>query len=73
MSTIGPPPRVTGGDTIGPFLYRLDDAARLLSCSKRTVERLIAQDELEAVGSGKLRRVLYESIVAYIQRHRGSN
>jgi len=37
---------------------------------RRTVERLIEQGELATVGMGKLKRVPYDSIVAYQNRHR---
>jgi excisionase family DNA binding protein len=65
-----PPQRVADAEQIAPLAYRLGDAARLLSCSKRTVERLCNKGELEAIGRGKLRRVLYDSIVAYLNRQR---
>ena len=37
--------------------------------SRRTVERLIAAGELATIGTGKLKRVPYDSIVAYQNRH----
>lgn len=65
-----PPQRVADSEQVAPLQYKIEDTARLLSVSRRTVERLIAQGELETVGRGKLRRVLYSSILAYIERHR---
>jgi excisionase family DNA binding protein len=55
-----------------PLLRTIRDTGRQLAVSRRTIERLIAQGELESVGAGKLRRVLHESIVAYINRHRNN-
>jgi excisionase family DNA binding protein len=65
-----PPQKVAGGDLIAPLQYTIVDTARLLSVSRRTVERLIAVGELGTVGMGKLKRVPYESIVAYQNRNR---
>jgi excisionase family DNA binding protein len=65
-----PPQRVADAEQIAPLCYSMKDTARLLSCSKRTVERLCYRGELESIGTGKLRRVLYESIVAYLNRNR---
>ena len=44
--------------------------ARLLSVSTRTVKRLIAAGELATVGQGRLKRVPYDSIITYQNRHR---
>jgi excisionase family DNA binding protein len=65
-----PPQRVAGSDLVAPIQYKIEDTARLLSVSRRTVERLIAQGELATIGTGKLKRVPYDSIVAYQNRHR---
>jgi len=43
---------------------------RRRNVSRRTVEWLIEQGELATVGMGKLKRVPYDSIVAYQNRHR---
>jgi len=51
--------------------YRLPEVADLLSISRRTVSRLIAEGELEAVPIGHIRQVPHESIEAYIERQRG--
>lgn len=64
------PQRVAGSDQVAPLQYTINDTARLLSMSRRTVERLIARGELATVGSGRLRRVPFDSIVAYQNRHR---
>ena len=61
---------VAGRDQIVPLQYSINDTARLLGFSRRTVERLIAAGELATVERGKLRRVPYDSIVAYQNRHR---
>jgi excisionase family DNA binding protein len=65
-----PPQKVADSDQIAPLQYRIGDTARLLSVSRRTVERLIERGELATVGEGKLKRVPYDSIVAYQNRHR---
>jgi excisionase family DNA binding protein len=62
---LSPPQRVANGDQLAPLQYTIKDTARLLSLSRRTVERLIARGELATVGAGRLRRIPYDSIVAY--------
>ena len=65
-----PPQRVAGSDQIAPLQFTIKDTARLLGFSRRTVERLIERGELATIGTGKLRRVPYEAIVTYQNRHR---
>jgi len=65
-----PPQKVAGSEQIAPLQYRLADTARLLAMSQRTVYRLIEKGELATVGTGKLKRVPYDSIVAYLNRNR---
>jgi excisionase family DNA binding protein len=65
-----PPQRVANSDQVAPLQYTIADTARLLSVSRRTVERLIERGELATVGQGKLKRVPYDSIIAYLNRHR---
>jgi len=65
-----PPQRVADSDQIAPLQYTILDTARLFKYSRRTVERLIAKGELSTVGTGKLKRIPYDSIVAYQNRHR---
>jgi excisionase family DNA binding protein len=67
-----PPQRVAGTDQVAPLQYTINDTARLLAVSRRTIERLIARGELASVGSGKLKRVPYDAIVAYQLRHRNN-
>ncbi len=64
------PQRLTDSGQVAPLQYKIEDTSRLLSVSRRTVERLIASGELSTVGAGKLKRVPYDSIVAYQNRHR---
>lgn len=64
------PQKVAGCEEIAPLQFTINDTARLLSISPSTVRRLIAQGELASVGYGKLRRVPYDSILAYLNRHR---
>lgn len=65
-----PPQKVANSDQVAPLQYSITDTARLLDFSRRTVERLIACGELASIGRGKLRRVPYDSIVTYQNRHR---
>jgi excisionase family DNA binding protein len=65
-----PPQRVADSEQIAPLQYTIADTARLLSVSIRTVKRLIEKGELATVGQGRLKRVPYDSIVAYLNRHR---
>lgn len=65
-----PPQRVADSDQVAPLQYKIEDAARLLAVSRATILRLIARGELASVGQGKLKRVPYDSIVVYQNRHR---
>lgn len=52
-----------------PLLVRYTEAAQMLGgVSRRHVVDLVARKKLKAVGRGKARRVLYSSILAYIDR-----
>jgi excisionase family DNA binding protein len=53
-----------------PLQIPINEVARLLSYNARTVRRLVERGELEAVGQGKLRRIVTASIHAYQQRNR---
>jgi excisionase family DNA binding protein len=64
------PQRVAGSDQVAPLQFKIEDTARLLSVSRRTVERLIEQGELATVGTGRLKRIPFDSIAAYQVRHR---
>lgn len=65
-----PPQRIAESGQLVPLQHKIADAARMLAMSKRTIERLIASGELDTVGTGQLRRIPDDSIVAYIERHR---
>jgi excisionase family DNA binding protein len=52
-----------------PLQITIKEAARLLSYNPRTIRRLIERGELQAIGAGKLRRILSESVVGYQQRN----
>lgn len=57
---------VAGGT---PLLVTYLEAARLLGgVSTRHIERLVAARQLRAVGRGKARRVVYTSILTYIEK-----
>jgi excisionase family DNA binding protein len=64
------PQKVVDSDQVAPLQYTLTDTARLMRYSYRTVKRLVERGELATVGVGRLRRVPYDSIVAYLNRHR---
>lgn len=51
-------------------LYRIAEAAGLLSVCRRTVVALIDRGELDVVGEGRLTRVPASAIAAYQRRHR---
>jgi len=65
-----PPQRVVGSEQVAPLQFKIEDTARLLSVSRRTVERLIERGELATVGTSKLKRIPYDSILAYQNRNR---
>jgi excisionase family DNA binding protein len=65
-----PPQKVAGSNQIAPLQFTYADTARLLSVSVRTVKRLVANGELATVGEGRLKRIPYDSIVVYLNRHR---
>ena len=52
---------------LGPILLDFKDAARLLSCSERTVERLVKRGELQVVYIGRLPRIAREELDQYVQ------
>jgi excisionase family DNA binding protein len=64
------PQKVADSDQVAPIQYSILDTARLLAVSRRTIERLIERGELATVGTGRLKRIPYDSIVAYQNRHR---
>ena len=52
-----------------PLVVRYEEAAQMLGgVSVRHVERLVGKRELRRVGANKARRVIYESLLAYIER-----
>lgn len=68
--TLLPPQQVASGEQVAPLQYTLNDTARILGFSYRTVIRLIEQGELGSVGLGRLRRVPLADILAYQERNR---
>jgi excisionase family DNA binding protein len=65
-----PPQRVADSDQVAPLQYSINDTARLMGFSRRTILRMLDRGELSSVGRGKLRRVPYDSIVAWLNRNR---
>lgn len=56
-----------------PLLVTYAEAAQLLGrVSVRHVERLVAAGKLKAVGRSRARRILYTSILAYVERETGN-
>lgn len=51
---------------ITPLVYSFRDVARMLSCSTTSVGRLVAKGKLRAVGNGRAKRVLADSVTAYV-------
>lgn len=56
-----------------PLLITYEEAAQTLGgpkkpVSSRHIERLVKARELRAVGTGRARRIVYASILAYIER-----
>lgn len=50
-----------------PLLYDIHDVAARLRCSPRTVERLIRAGEIDSVRLGRSRRVVPDSLEAYVR------
>jgi len=50
-------------------LFTMDEAAELLRCSKRTIERRVASEELAAVRNGRRVLVPVTAIRAFIARN----
>lgn len=65
-----PPQQVASGEMVAPLQYTVNDTARILGFSSRTVLRLIDQGQLGSVGNGRLRRVPLADILAYQERNR---
>lgn len=70
----GPPPvDPSGGGTDGGpdrLLVTVEEAARMLAVSQRTVERLLADDRLPSVTIGRARRIHRDDLDAFLDRHR---
>lgn len=49
---------------------RIEDAARMLSMSPRSVRRLIAEGKLPSVGRGRLRRIAVKDLHRFIDENR---
>jgi excisionase family DNA binding protein len=62
--------RPAGGATDDLNCISVIKAAEILDFDSRTIHRLLAEGELEAVGSEKRLRILRTSVRAYIERHK---
>ena len=59
----------TAPHSTAPLLVKYLEAASILGgVSMRYVEGLVAKKKLKTVGQGKARRILYSSIVTYIEK-----
>jgi len=52
------------------LLLTIQQTAATLACGRTTVFRLIATGQLEAVGTGRSRRIIAESATQYVERIR---
>lgn len=69
-----PSPRhIVGTNQVAPLQYRLDDAARLLAISKRSLERWIQQGRVSSTGRGRFRRVEFAEILRVLDQLRGES
>lgn len=50
------------------LLVRIGDAGAILACEKKFVYKLLAAGEIETIGHGASRRVVVESLRAYVER-----
>src|SRR5262245_20282915 len=50
-----------------PFLLRVSEAARLLSCSRSRLYELISAGVIESVKDGRSRRIVTRSAVDYVE------
>lgn len=55
-----------------PLIVTYEEAAKILgggrSLSTRHIERLVLSGQLKKVGKGRARRIVYASILAYVER-----
>lgn len=51
-------------------LLTIDEAAAQLRCSPDTIRRRVRKRELEAVGTGRGRRIIAASVQRWIERNR---
>lgn len=52
------------------LLVRIDEAAAILAYERKIVYQLLRAREIESIGSGTRRRILVESLRAYVERER---
>lgn len=57
--------------TLEPLQVSIEQAARLLSYSKRTIYDLLQRGELKSVGTGRLRRIAVAELKRWQQRNEG--
>jgi len=65
---------MTGKQVATKLLFRPDEVADLLSCSKDTVHRLVAENELEPhsrKGGKKGLRITAKSVHEYVEKYKG--
>ncbi len=57
--------------TLEPLQVSIEQAARLLCYSKRTIYDLLQRGELKSVGTGRLRRIAVAELKRWQQRNEG--
>jgi excisionase family DNA binding protein len=60
-------------DALPPLLVRMTEAARLLSCSEKTIQRLIRRGELPSVMVSDRPRVAVSDLKEWIEKTKAVN
>lgn len=60
----------TSGAQLEPLQVRPDEAARLLSISRRQLDRITERGELASIGNGRMRRYAMADLRAWQARNR---
>lgn len=62
---IPPPPTTTAAP---PLVLTVEDAAQFLKVGRSTVYDLVRSGRLESITIGRLRRIRYAAVIAYLQQ-----
>jgi excisionase family DNA binding protein len=52
------------------LLVRISEAAAILACERKRIYKLFDDGEIETIGHGASRRVVVDSLRAYVERER---